>query len=95
MIHARCCFSPPMPLSEGKSAAAHYQVARDFTIGLRQEGHRGIAFHNYCFDRVIEPAMSRMSRQQHILDVAKWGGSKKEAQLLETGVGKLVREWLE
>ena len=83
MVQSRCSFAPPVPLAEGKSAEAHYEVGREFAVSLRQQGHRGIAVHHYCFDRAIQSAMSRMFRQSHILDSAKYGGTQMEQKFFD------------
>ena len=86
---SKCIFAPPLPLSEGKSAAAQFQAGLEVFVHLRQRGHAGIAVQQYCFDRAIESAMSRMFRQYHLHTAPLYGETKAESQWLKN------TEWVE
>ena len=61
-------FAAPLPMTNGKSALATFSAALQFMTPLRALGHRGIAVHQYCFDRALASSMFRLLQQHHQLE---------------------------
>ena len=75
-------FAPPLPMTNGKSAVATFSAALEFMTPLRGLGHRGIAVHQYCFDRALSSSMSRLLQQHHRLQAPLYGTDETESKYL-------------
>ena len=78
----RVAFAPPLPMTHGKSALAHFSASLEFMSSVRAMGHKGILVHQYCFDRALSSAMTRLLQQHHQLEAPLYGASATESKYL-------------
>ena len=75
-------FAPPLPMTNGKSTLATFSASLQFMTSLRGLGHKGIAVHQYCFDRALSSSMSRLLQQHHQVEASLYGADETEAKYL-------------
>ena len=62
---SRVSFPPPLPLTKGKTALAIFSMSQKYWKSLREQGHRGIAIQQVCFDRANFSALARLFDLHH------------------------------
>ena len=64
-VKPRAWFRDPVPMTEGKTAAAEWSIVRSCGPTLREAGHAGMAVEHYAWDRAKFTALERMAKAHH------------------------------